>query len=131
MARAFVRRMAGRIADLELVAWLPLPVLQECYHVILGAGMRRAWQTMDIRRRPANWLAAYKARPDLIKTAFGEMAEFRRLLTTIPLTPIRAEDLAASGAREPLEDRLRHFIVRYHLMPQDALILAHAERLGV
>ena len=35
-ARAFVRRMEERIADLALVAWLPLSVVQECYHVILA-----------------------------------------------------------------------------------------------
>ncbi len=30
-----------------------------------------------------------------------------------------------------LEERMRHFIIAYHLLAQDALILAHAERLGV
>ena len=130
-ARAFTQRMAEQIAALTLVAWVPLPVLQECYHTILAAGIRRAWQAMDPSRRPPNWLAAYKRKPELLKAAFPEMAEFARLLTSIPFTPLRPEDLAESATRETLDDRMRHFIVRYHLLPQDALILAHAERLGV
>ena len=30
-----------------------------------------------------------------------------------------------------MDKRLRHFIAHYQLLPQDALILAEAERLGV
>jgi predicted nucleic acid-binding protein len=30
-----------------------------------------------------------------------------------------------------LEERMRHFITAYYLLPQDALILAEAERIGV
>ncbi len=40
-------------------------------------------------------------------------------------------DLADSTTLLPLEDRLRHFITGYWLLPQDALILAEAERPGV
>lgn len=130
-ARTFVRRMEERIADLALVAWLPLSVLQECYHVILANGLRKAWEAMDPLGRPANWLSAYKKRPELLKRCLPELARFRELLAAIPLTPVRPEDLAASTAVEPLEARMRHFISRYHLLPQDALILAEAERLGV
>ena len=130
-ARAFVRRMEERIADLALVAWLPLSVVQECYHVILANGLRKAWEAMDPVGRPPNWLSAYKKRPELLKRCLPELARFRELLAAIPLTPVHPEDLAASPAAEPLEARMRHFISRYHLLPQDALILAEAERLGV
>ena len=43
------------------------------------------------------------------------------------LTPLRPEDLVASA----LEDRMYYFVATYHLLPQDALILAEAARLGV
>jgi predicted nucleic acid-binding protein len=39
--------------------------------------------------------------------------------------------LDTSHAPQPLEERVRHFIIAYYLLPQDALILAEAERLGV
>lgn len=44
---------------------------------------------------------------------------------------MRPEDLAAAPAAEPLEERIAHFIQAYHVLPQDALILAEAERLGL
>ena len=59
------------------------------------------------------------------------MIRFRELLAAIPLTPVHLEDLAASAPEGTLEDRLFYFIATYHLLPQDALILAEAERLGV
>lgn len=34
-------------------------------------------------------------------------------------------------ASQAVEVRMRHFITAYYLLPQDALILAEAERLGV
>lgn len=43
-ARAFVHRIEERIAAYEMIAWLTLPVLQECYHIILANGLRRAWE---------------------------------------------------------------------------------------
>ena len=53
-AQAFVRCLRPRIAGLELVTWLLLPVLQECYHIILTSSLRRAWQALDPVTRPAN-----------------------------------------------------------------------------
>ncbi|MFH1906325.1 MAG: hypothetical protein ABIL11_02920 [Chloroflexota bacterium] len=69
--------------------------------------------------------------PDLLDACVPELERFRQLLAAIPLTPVRAEDLAVSTVVGPLEDRMRHFIGAYHLLPQDALILSEAERLGV
>ncbi len=130
-ARAFIRRMGKQIAEYEMVAWLPLPVLQECYHVILANGLRRAWRAMDRAIRPPNWLKAYKDQPDLLRACTPELTRFRELLAAIPLTPVTPEDLVTSTVVEPLEKRLHYFITAYHLLPQDALILAQAERLGV
>ncbi|MEA3397067.1 MAG: PIN domain-containing protein, partial [Chloroflexota bacterium] len=49
----------------------------------------------------------------------------------IPLTPAQPGDLTALPSKSSLEERIRHFITTYYLLPQDALILAEAERLGV
>lgn len=130
-AQAFVRRLSERIAAYELVAWLPLPVLQECYHIILANGLRRIWESMDSSTRPSNWLKAYKDQPALLKTCFPDLIRFRELLAAIPLTPVQPEDLVTPAALGSLEERMRHFITAYHLLAQDALILAEAERLGV
>lgn len=131
VAQAFVRRLGERIAAYELVAWLPLPVLQECYHIILANGLRRTWESMDPDSRPANWLKAYKDHPTLLEAYFPDLIRFRELLAAIPLTPVQPEDLATPAAVGPLEERMRHFMIAYHLLAQDALILAEAERLGV
>jgi predicted nucleic acid-binding protein len=58
------------------------------------------------------------------------MERLDALLATFPVTPARPQD-QTSDIVGALDERLRHFIVRYHLLPQDALILAEAERLGV
>jgi len=130
-ARVFVQRISDQISACEMVAWLPLPVLQECYHVVLTNGLRRIWEAMDRATRPSNWLKAYKDQPDLLQTCTPELIRFRELLAAIPLTPIGVEDLMTSTVVEPIEERMHHFITTYYLLPQDALILAHAERLGV
>jgi len=130
-ARAFVRRLGERIAAYELVAWLPLPVLQECYHIVLANGLRRIWERMDRATRPPNWLKTYKDQPELLESCQPELTRFRELLAAIPLTPVRPADLAASPTAEPLAERMQHFITAHHLLPQDALILAQAERLEV
>jgi predicted nucleic acid-binding protein len=130
-ARAFVQRVGERIANYEMVAWLPLPVLQECYHIILANGLRRAWEAMDPTTRPPNWLKAYKDQPTLLQIHIPELTRFRELLAAIPLTPVYPEDLVTFTTVEPLDARMHHFITTCNLLPQDALILAHAERLGV
>ena len=138
-AQRFIRRLRQQIAAYQMVAWLLMPVLQECYHVILANSLRRtlrpgsgqAWAAMDPVARPPNWLVMYKRQPELLRVGFPELAEFGRILATIPLTPVQPEDLATSAGGEPLEERLHYFITAYYLLPQDALILAEAERLGV
>lgn len=127
----FVRRLREQIVAYQMVSWLLMPVLQECYHVILTNSLRRAWAAMDPVARPPNWLVMYKRQPELLKVGFSELAEFEEILATIPLTPVQPEDLRTSVGAEPLEERLRYFITTYHLLSQDALILAEAERLGV
>lgn len=129
--QAFVRRLGERIAAYELVAWLSLTVLQECYHIILANGLRRAWEGMDPANRPPNWLKAYKDQPALLETCLPDLIRFCELLAAIPLTPVQPEDLVTQAAAGPLEERMRHFIISHHLLAQDALILAEAERLGV
>lgn len=130
-AQAFVRRLRPYIAALEMVAWVPLPVLQECYHIILTRHLRHVWESLDSASRLPNWLALYKRQPELLCDGFSDIARFDDLLATIPLTPVRPEDLTAGGIDGPLPERLRHFITTYHLLPQDAFILAETERLGV
>ena len=130
-ARAFVRRLSEQIARLEMIAWLPLPVFQECAHIILANGLRRIWQAMDPIGRPQNWLLVYKKQPEILNTCLPELDRFRNLLAAIPLTPVRLDDLADSDRIQPLERRMERFITIYHLLPQDALILSEAEGIGV
>ncbi len=129
--QGFVRRLREQIAAYQMVVWLLLPVLQECYHIILANSLRRTWAAMDPAVRPANWLAMYKRQPELLKVGFPDLTEFGEIVATIPLTPVQPEDLTTSVGAEPLEERLLYFMTTYHLLSQDALILAEAERLGV
>jgi hypothetical protein len=80
---------------------------------------------------PPIQLAESQDQPDLLQACIPELARFRELLAAIPLMPVRPEDLVTSSDADPLDDRMRHFIITYHLLPQDALILAQAERLDV
>ena len=129
-ARDFMRRLRQQIEGLQVVAWLPLPVLQECYHIILSRSLRRVWETLPEQGRPANWLAAYKRNPELLARGFADLAVFDQIIASIPLTPVEPSDLADSPVDAPLGERMRYFVIKYHLMPQDALILATAEALG-
>lgn len=130
-AKRFVEQLGQQIASYQMMVWLLIPVLQEGYHIILSRSLRSAWGGQDPKNRRPNWLAAYKHQPDLLEAGFADMKRFDEILTAIPLTPARPEDLMASSATDPLEERIRYFITAYHLLPQDALILAEAERLGV
>lgn len=71
-AQAFVRRLRTHIAAFEVVAWVPLPVLQECYHIILTHHLRRAWESLDPTVRLPNWLAMYKHQPELLRGGFAD-----------------------------------------------------------
>jgi predicted nucleic acid-binding protein len=130
-AKQFVKRMEERIAAYQMIAWLPAPVLQECYHVILSRGLRRAWETQPREDRRPNWLAAYKNQPNLLAVGFDDMAKFDEILAAIPVTPVLVQDLPKSTGTFSLHDRMRHYIATYNLLPQDALILAETEQLGV
>ena len=82
-AQAFARRLRPSIAALQLVAWIVLPVLQECYHIILTGNLRRTWQALDPATRPANWLALYKSAPDTLKRGLPDLHRFEALLATL------------------------------------------------
>lgn len=131
VAQAFARRLRSRIAAIESVAWLVMPVLQECYHIILTGSLRRVWQEMDPTTRPANWLALYKREPGALKAGLPDLERFDALLKTFPVTFAQSQDMAPAPITGALNERLRYFIARYYLLPQDALILAEAERIGV
>jgi hypothetical protein len=131
VVQAFARRLRPYIAAIELAAWLVIPALQECYHVILTGSLRHAWQGLDPATRPANWLALYKREPARLKTGLAEIERFDRLLATYPISFAQPHDLVHGPPASALNERLRHFIAAYDLLPQDALILAEAERLGV
>jgi len=133
VARTFIRRLRPQIASLQTVAWVPMPVFQECCHVILTNRLRRAWEALAPAARPPNWLAMYKRQPELLQVGFPELAEFVGILAAIPLTLVQPEDRANAVGVAPLEERLRYFITAYYLLPHAsrALILAEAERLGV
>ena len=130
-AHQFIRRLGQQIAQYQTVAWLLIPVLQECYHVILSRSLRRSWESMAPENRRPNWLAAYKRQPELIAAGFDNLTRFDDILAAIPLTPAQPNDLLVTPDMQSFEDRMRHFITAYYLLPQDALILAEAERLGV
>lgn len=129
-AQQFVRRLGQKIADYQMIGWLLIPVLQECYHIILSRSLRRAWEALPPQDRRPNWLVTYKHQPELLAAGFADMAKFDDILAAIPLTLARPEDLTSSPDHS-LDERIRYFITTYYLLPQDALILAEAERLGV
>ncbi len=110
VAHRFIKLLGERIADRQTVAWLVMPVLQECYHVILGRSLRRSWITTPAENRLPNWLAAYKHHPELLAAGFADLASFDEILASIPLTPVEPRDLDPSHVSRPLEERLRHFI---------------------
>jgi predicted nucleic acid-binding protein len=130
-AYRFLERLGQAIAERKAILWLPAPVRQECYHVILSRSLHRAWATMPQSNRPPNWLAAYKQQPDLLARGFADLATFDEILASIPVTPVLPGMVDLERSLGSLEERMRHFITAYYLLPQDALILAEAERIGV
>ena len=130
-AHRFVGWLGRQVADQQPVAWLLTSVLQECYHVILSRRIRRSWEAMPPATRPPNWLAAYKHQPELLAAGFADLTRFDEILASIPVIPAQPKDLDTAHVPQSLEERVRHFITTYYLLPQDALILAETERLGV
>jgi predicted nucleic acid-binding protein len=129
-AYRFIERIGKEIADRKTILWLLTAVLQECYHIILSRSLRRSWAAMEPSVRPANWLAAYKQQPSLLAAGFVDLTTFDEILASIPITPAPTERLETQSGGRSLDDWMRHFITAYHLLPQDALILAQAVRLG-
>jgi predicted nucleic acid-binding protein len=130
-AHRFIGSLGQQVLARQAVAWLLPSVLQECYHVILSRAIRRAWEVLPSATRPANWLAAYKHQPELLATGFADLTDFDAILAAIPITPAQPRDLDTVHVSQTLTERMRYFITTYNLLPQDALILAEAERLGV
>lgn len=130
-AHRFMEWLGRQIAEEQTVAWLLTSVLQECYHIILSRSLRRSWEALPMATRPPNWLAAYKQQPELLAAGFADLATFDEILASIPVTPAQPGDLSTASVLQPLEERMRHFITTYDLLPHDALILAETERLGV
>lgn len=131
VAHRFIGSLGQQVLARQAVAWLLPSVLQECYHVILSRAIRRAWEVLPPATRPANWLAAYKRQPELLSTGFADLTDFDAILAAIPMTPAQPVDLDTVHLSQTLVERMRYFITTYNLLPQDALILAEAERLGV
>lgn len=131
ITRDFIGWLGREILAQQAVAWLLPAVLQECYHVILSRSIRRAWEAMPSTVRPPNWLAAYKQQPELLAAGFPDLNSFDQILAAIPITPAEPKDLDTPWMLQPLDERMRYFVTTYYLLPQDALILAEAERLGV
>lgn len=131
ITRNFIGWLGREILARRAVAWLLPAVLQECYHIILSRSIRRAWEAMPSTVRPPNWLAAYKQQPELLAAGFPDLNSFDEILAAIPVTPVQPGDLDTPYGLQALDERMRHFITTYYLLPQDALILAEAERLGV
>ncbi len=130
VAQQFIRRLRRKIADYQTIGWLLIPVLQECYHIILSRSLRRTWEALPPSDRRSNWLVTYKHQPNFLAAGFDDMAKFDDILAAIPLTLTQPDDMASSLGHS-LDARIRYFITTYYLLPQDALILAEAERLGV
>ena len=62
---------------------------------------------------------------------FADLITFDEILASIPVTPASAASYATQSDVRTTEVLLRHFITAYHLLPQDALILAESVQLGV
>jgi hypothetical protein len=106
----------GREADrFNMVLWLPTPVLQECYHIILSRSLRRACAKLPPESRPPNWLAAYKQQPHLLAEGFADLEAFDEILASIPVTPI--DSILGGGERGVYSviERMRYFIQTYYL----------------
>ena len=88
----------GREADrFNTVLWLPTPVLQECYHIILSRCLRRVCANLPHESRPPDWLAAYKQQPHLLAEGFADLEAFDEILASIPVTPI--DSILGGGER--------------------------------
>jgi predicted nucleic acid-binding protein len=130
-AYRFIARLGQAIANRSLILWLPTAVRQECYHIILSHALRRTWAGLDPATRPANWLAAYKQQPALLASGFADLATFDEILASIPVTPASSLPPDMLRSEQSPDGLMLHFITTYHLLPQDALILAECSRLGV
>ncbi len=43
-AQTFIGPLGQKIIDYQMIVWLLIPVLQECYHIILSHSLRRTWE---------------------------------------------------------------------------------------
>jgi len=144
---ARVRQFMGRVKEAYDNGYtrplVCISTLEECYHKILVRSYLRD-DRLNRRReeiarregiknpRQVGWQLLYKDRPTAIQRYTPKVAEFLRILTSIPVIIVEPEDLAAAEhGVGPIEARMRYYANESCLLGKDAWMVAQAERLGV
>lgn len=123
-ATAFLHRVGNECLNGNMVCLAPTLVLEECYFKIIQWYIKK-------RLASASWHQYYKKKPQVIQQCIARITAFHQLVAALPVAIVTPEDLALTQPTNTLEERMRHFISAYNLLPKDAYILAVAERLGV
>ena len=122
-AVSFLQRVASECLAGNMICLAPTLVLEECYFKIV--------QTSIAGLTSSYWHQHYKSNPQVIQQSIPAITAFYQMVQALPVTIVTSEDLALTQPGDTLEERMRHFISAYNLLPKDAYILAVAERLGV
>jgi len=122
-AAAFLNRVAAKCSSGNMMCLAPTIVLEECYYKIIQFHIQGVTNTY--------WHQYYKANPQIVQQCIPHIVKFHQIIMALPAQIVTPEDLALTQPASTLEERMRHFVSAYDLLPKDAYILAVAERLGV
>lgn len=130
-AKEFLKRLEGEAIAGRTIPLITLPVLEECVFKILQS--KFAAEAKNRGLPPGQWHQVYKHNPELIESQFySEIQQFRNALSGIPVLTVEPEDLStAKAGAAALNETMCLYIESFHLLPQDALNLAIANRLNV
>jgi hypothetical protein len=139
IAEQFTRRVRNAVLANQMMAFVTENTLEECYFKILQDNLEKdlpnyeAQLRQTLNRPHVGWHDLYKQYPNLINNYMPTLNNFRTRVFAIPMTLIEASDLTVNQAvrqqTPSLESRMLNYIQSVPILPQDAYLLAIAERI--
>jgi hypothetical protein len=121
----FLKRIRTEVKAGKLLCVTPLNTLEECYFQLIKRYFIQALPHASSQ----TWTDLYKDNPNLINSCMPLIQNFRAVIQSIPVEFLEPEYL---GSPPPvIESLLVEYIDTMHLLPNDAHLLAVAQRLGV
>jgi hypothetical protein len=119
---SFLKRVRLQIKAGTLHCVAPINTLEECYFQVIKSYYLQGQPT------GTNFNKLYKANPNLINSCMPRIRNFQAAVQAFPIEILEPEELGTSPPS--IDNLLIQYIDEMHLLPNDAHLLAVAQRLN-